>query len=144
MPMPAPPLQPCWIDNPVTQSYAGQVGIAQSIDSMGRTSTLVSRQRALDAAAGALRHGGEIPQLAAGQASVRLGENTIALTDYVSTSGLSYSLASWHGEPDNRSQCTAVICQMESCNPEWLCEASTAFSNATLGLSYRTAKPSDQ
>jgi hypothetical protein len=65
-------------------------------------------------------------------------------TDYIDDRGMSYSIASWRGKPDNSRLCPANSCDIENCNPGWLCKASSAGSNATLGVSYRTAIPAAQ
>lgn len=144
LPEKTPALQPCWIDKPVAENYAGQIGVAQGINSIGRESPLKSRQKALQAASRALGYHGELPQLDADQDSTSVGGDTIVFTDYISHSGLSYSLASWRGKPENTTQCQVAICELARCNPAWLCQASSASGNASLGLSYRTALPSAQ
>lgn len=136
--------QPCWIDRPITAEYEGQVGVAQSRNNLGRVGTHGSRLKALAAAAKALRYDGVLPELQAGQNSTNIGLHKITFTDFIDSEGLSYSLASWMGQPSNTEQCAPSQCDISSCNPSWLCQSHSGENASVLGVSYYTAVPSDR
>ena len=136
--------QPCWIDRPITAEYEGQVGVAQSRNNLGRVGTHGSRLKALAAAAKALRYDGVLPELQAGQNSTNIGLHKITFTDFIDSEGLSYSLASWMGQPSNAKQCAPNHCDISSCKQSWLCQSPSVEYASVLGVSHYTALPSDR
>lgn len=136
--------QPCWIGRPITTEYAGQVGVAQSRNNAGVKSEHNSRVRALAAAAKVLRFDGVIPKLQPDENAIMLGSHKIMFTDFIDREGLSYSLASWMGEPGNTEQCAPSQCDISNCNPSWLCQSHSGENASVLGVSYHAALPVDR
>ena len=107
-------------------------------------STHNSRVRALAAAAKGLGFDGVIPKLQPGEDWAILGSHKIMFTDFIDREGLSYSLASWKGQPNNTEQCAPSQCDISHCNPSWLCQSHSGENASVLGVSYHAALPADR
>lgn len=136
-------LQPCWVDNPVTEHYAGQVGIARDIYTGNERPIVISRSRALRRLSDQL----SIPvesDIDEHTLSVKLGSHTAYFTNDYTKDGYVYSFAQLDNSSPISKQCTVAHCLLESCSPSWLCQPGTEDEAAVLGVSYLASTPNMQ
>jgi len=137
-------LQPCWLENPVTDKHSGQIGIARDLYTGGELPIVKSRKKALQALATQLNIELPSPELTKDTKSINLGPHTIYFTNEYSKEGYVYSYAQLDNKEPLSEQCEVNACALENCSPEWLCQPSTLSEAGVLGVSYIATSPSVQ
>lgn len=136
-------LQPCWMDNPITDQYSGQIGIARNIYTGGERPIVKSRTRALQQLAERL----SVPietVIDEDTQAIALGSHTAFFTNDYKKDGYIYSFAQLDSNTPISNQCDITQCSLESCTPAWLCQPSAQNEPAVVGVSYLASTPNMQ
>ena len=137
---------PCWLEQPVTDSRVGQIGIARNISVDGSKNPEVkSRLTAVENLAPYLGYpdinGLEIEP---GQNSVSIAGKEIRFAKDFSKDGYVYSYAQLSGSAVDEESCPLHQCDLADCEPKWLCNPHGDKEAGLLGISYRTSSPESQ
>lgn len=125
---------PCWVENPMDNGSLGQLGVAQKM-TMGLAAVDLSRLRALDALC--VSHG-KVCESAALQAALDTGKlfnQEVFFATFDSKVGAIYAYAGFN--KPNHALCPRAKCNINQCDPVWLCNPTNGEHIGLLGVSYR-------
>lgn len=137
---------PCWLEQPVSDSRVGQIGIARSISADGSKNPEVrSRLTAVENLVPYLGYPDTTGlEISADQDSVSLAGQQIEFAKDYSQDGYVYSYAQLSGKSASNESCPMRSCDLSNCEPKWLCNPHGEKEAGLLGISYRTSSPESQ
>jgi hypothetical protein len=132
---------PCWLEQPVSAAQTGQIGLARDLDSGGVKPALRARQRALEQLASHLNLQLDVSGIDATQTEFELAGRRFYLADEISRDGYVYSYVTLSPAAPDFPQCAPRSCDINRCEPAWLCAPSDDHTFATLGVSFNATSP---
>lgn len=134
-------LLPCWFEMPVSDDSIGQIGLARNISSGSFSPSKLSASRAVASLCGYWGKVCDSEQISHALETETLFGQPIYFA-YFESSGYLYTYVAL--SPSSEKQCPLSSCDIERCDPQWLCSATTVNENSVLGVSYRAATKVDQ
>ena len=138
---------PCWLSNPVNSKGMGTIGISSRFGHGGTYE--LSRKRAINGLLGYLGFSEiEDESELKGKSSWEAGNETIHLAPTWKHASYYYSYA-YIGQDEDRSwareECEPAECDMDACEPEWLCVPQTGDGKVRLRtISHISTGPAEQ
>ncbi|WP_339669559.1 hypothetical protein [Dasania marina] len=132
---------PCWFNG--ASANAGAMGMARSLAVTDREPILRSRYRALQGLAAYIDTDAAFNQtypswrdIPIDAQSLNVSGQAVYFADGFEWQGYRYSYAQV-GEPVSADQCPVQQCDLNACDPDWLCQPGIGGQAAFLGVSYR-------
>ncbi|HFD38430.1 MAG TPA: hypothetical protein ENJ31_01070 [Anaerolineae bacterium] len=138
----SPPQLPCWMQQPISETRTGQIGMAREVSSrVGDSAVEKSRRRALSALA--LYLGEDAAAIAHTDVSkdrIHYAGHEVFFSAPHRRDGYIYSYAALGEQAaQHREVCDLARCVPKRCEPAWLCEPSTGKVAGFLGLSFQAS-----
>jgi hypothetical protein len=130
---------PCWYNKPSTEQKPGAIGLARDINIGNGKPLQYSRHRALVSLANylAIKEIPEITEIDINQNEYFLDGYQITFSDDYKHQGYIYSHVI-HGESLEGEQCGVTLCDIQRCEPTWLCEPGFDGTASLVGTGYQS------